>query len=431
MRERIRIAVVGAGVSGLSAAWALKDVHDVTLFEKEPRLGGHAHTVTVDYDGVRIPVDTGFMVFNTLTYPNLCALFEHLGVETVASDMSFSVSAGEGREWSSNGLGGVFAWKRNLVSPAFLGMLSDIVRFSAQARADLQENSIKATTLEQYVARLKLGDGFLRNYLLPMGAAIWSTPERDMLRYPAETFLRFCDNHRLLHAKRPKWRTVAGGSQSYVAALRAELGTRVRVGAPVIAARRTSGGVALDIADGATHLFDQVVFACHANEAAAILQDGAAAECAALMDVRTAPNVAYLHRDAALMPSRTAAWASWNYLKSGESDDVCVSYWMNKLQNIDPSRPLFVTLNPPTPPASDKTFARIAYDHPQFDAAALRAQSVLRGLQGRDRLWFAGAWLGYGFHEDGLSSGLAVVRALGGDAPWLTTRAEPALEAAA
>lgn len=413
----MRIAIVGAGISGLSAAYALKDTHDVTLFEREPRLGGHANTLTVDYDGARIPVDTGFMVFNTLTYPNLCALFEHLGVETVASDMSFSVSAGAGREWSSNGLGGVFAWKRNLASPAFLCMLGDIVRFSAQARADLQERTVAAATLEQYVARLKLGDRFLRNYLLPMGAAIWSTPERDMLRYPAETFLRFCDNHRLLHAKRPKWRTVAGGSQTYVAVLKNALGKRVRAGAPVASARRSSDGIALQTADGSEHAFDHVVFACHADEAAAILADEAPAVRTALLDMRTAPNTAYLHRDAALMPRRRAAWASWNYLKSSDGR-VCVTYWMNKLQDIDPARPLFVTLNPVEPPAPEKTFARLTYNHPQFDAAALRAQSILRGLQGQDGIWFAGAWLGYGFHEDGAASGLAVAQALGASAPW-------------
>lgn len=413
----MRIAIIGAGISGLSAAYALKDAHDVTLFEKEPRLGGHANTLTVDYDGARIPVDTGFMVFNTRTYPNLCALFDHLGVETVASDMSFSVSAGAGREWSSNGLGGVFAWKRNLASPAFLCMLGDIVRFSAQARADLQERAVTAATLEQYVARLKLGDGFLRNYLLPMGAAIWSTPERDMLRYPAETFLRFCDNHRLLHAKRPKWRTVAGGSQTYVAALKSQLGKRARAGAPIVAAHRTAEGISLEAANGNAGTFDQVVFACHAGEAAAILASEAPAARAALLDMRTAPNTAYLHRDTALMPRRAAAWASWNYLKS-DDERVCVTYWMNKLQHIDQARPLFVTLNPAALPAPEKTFARLTYDHPQFDAAALRAQNIVRGLQGRDGFWFAGAWLGYGFHEDGLASGLAVARALGGHAPW-------------
>ncbi len=413
----MRIAIIGAGISGLSAAYALKDAHDVTLFEKEPRLGGHANTLTVDYDGARIPVDTGFMVFNTRTYPNLCALFDHLGVETVASDMSFSVSAGAGREWSSNGLGGVFAWKRNLASPAFLCMLGDIVRFSAQARADLQERAVTAATLEQYVARLKLGDGFLRNYLLPMGAAIWSTPERDMLRYPAETFLRFCDNHRLLHAKRPKWRTVAGGSQTYVAALKSQLGKRARAGAPIVAAHRTAEGISLEAANGNAGTFDHVVFACHAGEAAAILASEAPAARAALLDMRTAPNTAYLHRDTALMPRRAAAWASWNYLKS-DDERVCVTYWMNKLQHIDQARPLFVTLNPAALPAPEKTFARLTYDHPQFDAAALRAQNIVRGLQGRDGFWFAGAWLGYGFHEDGLASGLAVARALGGHAPW-------------
>jgi uncharacterized protein len=224
----MRIAVVGGGVAGLGAAWALRETHDVTLFEKQARIGGHANTVTIDYDGTAIDVDTGFIVYNEPNYPNLVALFRHLGVETVASDMSFGVSDPEGYEWSSNGVKGVFAWKRNLARPQFLAMLTDIVRFSATARADLAAERLLSTTLGDYVRELKLGASFLEHYLLPMGAAIWSTPEQDMLDYPAASFLRFFDNHRLLHINRPIWRTVKGGSRSYVNRLVADLGARVR-----------------------------------------------------------------------------------------------------------------------------------------------------------------------------------------------------------
>jgi predicted NAD/FAD-binding protein len=401
----------------------MRRTHDVVLFEGEGRLGGHANTVTVDYDGAEIPVDTGFIVCNELNYPNFLNLLEALSVKTVASDMSFSVSDPDGYEWSSNGLSGLFAWKRNMTNPGFLCMLGDIVRFSAKAREDLRESRLRTQTLEEYVGSLGLSRGFLRNYLLPMGAAIWSTPERDMLRYPAASFLRFFDNHRLLHAKRPQWLTVEGGSRTYVAALRAELGERVRSGDPVVSVKRDGVQVVVRTQSGAEDRFDQVVMACHSDESLALIDDASREEAAALGAVRYEPNVAYLHRDPRLMPKRAAAWASWNYLRhAGADDKVCVSYWMNRLQAIDEARPLFVTLNPAQAPDPALTYGRFEYSHPQFDGPALAAQTAVRALQGRNRLWFAGAWLGYGFHEDGLVSGLDVAAALGAPAPWTVTR---------
>lgn len=417
----MRIAVIGGGVSGLGAAWALRDRHEVTLFEKDTRLGGHANTVDIDYDGVPIAVDTGFIVFNSHNYPNLVGLLAHLGVETFDSDMSFAVSDPQGYEWSSNGVAGIFAWKRNVASPTFLCMLSDIVRFSTQARADLaQDGRLEGATIEDYVQSLRLSRGFLDHYLMPMGAAIWSTNEREMRRYPAESFLRFFDNHRLLHAKRPQWRTVKGGSRTYVEKLREDLGRRVRSGAPVLSVSRGLDGVTVRTAEGPA-VFDQVIFACHSDEALAILgAEATPAEATHLAAVRYAPNTAYLHRDPALMPKRQAAWASWNYLRGGgiAQEGVTVSYWMNLLQNINRKHPLFVTLNPATPPDPALTFKTIAYSHPQFDRPALAAQRALKELQGQNRTWFAGAWLGYGFHEDGLSSGLAAARQLGAVLPW-------------
>ncbi|MBI1188773.1 MAG: FAD-dependent oxidoreductase [Alphaproteobacteria bacterium] len=430
----MRIAVIGAGVSGLGAAYALKDRHEVTLFEKEERLGGHANTLTIDYDGARVDVDTGFIVYNKRNYPNLVALFQHLKVPTYMSDMSFAVSDPEGWEWSSNGLTGLFAWKRNMADMGFLCLLGDIVRFSAQARADLRLNRINGATLEDYVAGLRLGRGFLSQYLLPMGAAIWSTPEQDMLRYPASSFLQFFENHRLLHIVRPFWRSVDGGSRTYVDVLRRALGHRVQAGDAVVSVARTPGGVEVRRASGDTRVFDHVVLACHSNEAHAMLK-GYDAEHEALRAIRYAPNTTYLHRDPALMPRRRAAWASWNYLRNRDDPErVCVSYWMNKLQRIPRDKPLFVTLNPTTPPDPALTFARLVYDHPQFDSDALAAQAQIERLQGHDRIWFAGAWTGHGFHEDGLASGLGVAARLGAPAPWLHTpappRAAPALEPA-
>lgn len=414
----MRIAVIGAGISGLSAAYALKDAHEVVLFEESARAGGHANTLSIDYDGREMAVDTGFMVYNEHNYPNLTALFAHLGVATHASDMSFSVSESDGLEWSSNGLGGLFAWKRNLTNPGFLCMLGDIVRFSAQARSDLAARRIDQATLEEYVADLRLGRGFVRNYLLPMGAAIWSTPEREMLRFPAESFLRFFDNHRLLHAKRPQWRTVVGGSRTYVDELCSRLGDRLRAGDAAVSVAPAARGLALRTASNDRLEVDHVVLACHAEQAASILAPSFATQRAALADIRTAPNVAYLHRDLTFMPRRRAAWASWNYLRGGGDDGVCVTYWMNRLQDLDSARPVFVTLNPKTPPAADKVFARLEYAHPQFDARALAAQNSIEALQGADGLSFAGAWLGFGFHEDGLKAGLNAARRLGGRAPW-------------
>jgi predicted NAD/FAD-binding protein len=421
----MRIAVIGGGVSGLGAAWALRRAHEVTLFEANARLGGHANTMTIDYDGAEINVDTGFIVFNAHNYPNLVGLLDHFKIETIDSDMSFSVSDPSGYEWSSNGLSGLFAWKRNMASPAFLCMLGDIVRFSAAARADLaREERIAGCSIADYVADLKLGRGFLEHYLMPMGAAIWSTCEKEMLKYPALSFLRFFDNHRLLHAKRPKWRTIRGGSRLYVEAMSADLGARVRRAAPVVEVRREAGGVLVRTPGAPPELYDHAILACHSDEALAMLADADATERAALAAIRYAPNTAYLHRDEQLMPKRRAAWASWNYLRSqpprAPGRGVCVSYWMNLLQDIDQSRPLFVTLNPDVPPRDHLAFAQIAYSHPQFDAGALAAQAKIRALQAANRVSFAGAWLGYGFHEDGLSSGIAAALSLGGQTPWAT-----------
>jgi uncharacterized protein len=431
----MRIAIIGAGVSGLGAALALKDQHDVTVFEADTRLGGHANTVTIDYAGAAIDVDTGFIVFNNANYPNLVAMLAYLGVETYDSDMSFAVSDPSRFEWSSNGVRGMFAWKRNLARPAFLAMLSDIVRFSTAARSDLkQDGKLADETLEEYVANLGLSRGFLRDYLLPMGAAIWSTPEPEMLKYPAQSFLRFFDNHRLLHAKRPLWRTIKGGSRVYVTAAAKLLGERIKPGAPVAGVRRIRSEVQVRLQSGDEKLFDHVLFACHSDQALALLLDADSAEHALLSAVRYAPNTAYLHRDPALMPRRQAAWASWNYLRepgdAGESG-VCVSYWMNLLQAIPREKPLFVTLNPKKPPQPDLTFRQFSYAHPQFDVAALRAQREIGAIQNRNGVSFAGAWLGYGFHEDGLSAGLSAAARLGGIAPWAKELAAPALKAAA
>jgi len=415
--RRKSVAVIGAGISGLGAAWALRDAHDVTLFEKRERLGGHANTVDIDYDGTPIAVDTGFIVYNPLNYPNLIALFDHLGVPSKQTDMSFGFSLGGDVEWCSNGLGGIFAQKRNLARPSFIAMLRDLLRFNRQAPADLEAGHLRGITLGAYLALRGFGDRFLRNYLLPMGAAIWSATEDDMRDYPAESFIRFFRNHRLMNLDRPQWRTVEGGSRAYVQRIAADLEGRVRLADPAKAVRRVPSGAEVLTADGWQH-FDEVILACHSDQARALLTDMDDDEAALLGAIRYSPNTAILHRDPSLMPSRRAAHAAWNYVRDDAGSSPCVTYDMNRLQGIDRRYPLYVTLNPDRKPDPSLTFGEFQYDHPQFTTAAMAAQRTFNRIQGPRHTWFAGAWLGYGFHEDGLRSGLRIALRLGGQIPW-------------
>jgi predicted NAD/FAD-binding protein len=427
----MRIAVVGSGIAGNAAAWTLSQRYQVTVYERELRPGGHSHTVTVDYDGDKIAVDTGFIVCNELNYPEFTQLLAHLGVETVASDMSFALSADNGRfEWKGGGasligmLKGLFAQPSNLLSPSYLWMLRDVLRFNEMSLRDLRSGRLAGLSLGQYFARTGCSPRLLSDYLAPMGGAIWSTSADEMLSFPAENFVAFFDNHRLLHYGRPIWRTVKGGSQSYVDRLIPAFRKRLRLGCAVTAIRRTPHGVVVNDSLGQTESYDHVVIAAHSDEALKMLADPSPQERAVLGAIRYAPNVAYLHRDPKLMPRRKRAWASWNFLRwprdGSPVNDVAVTYWMNRLQNIDPSRPLFVSLNPPFAPDPELTFGRYDYDHPQYDAAAFAAQKRIGDLQGRRHTWFCGAWHGYGFHEDGLRSALTVAEALGVAAPWKT-----------
>ena len=415
----MKIAVIGSGITGMSAAWALRDVHDVTLFEKADRLGGHSNTVTIDYDGAHIDVDTGFIVYNALNYPNLIALFEALNVETSQSDMSFSVRDGRaGSEWGSDGAPGFFAWKRNMLKPSHWALLGDIGKFNKQAKSDVANADLVNMSLADYCAKHKLSQSFIDRYLMPMGAAIWSTPEIGMLDYPASSFIRFFNNHRLLHAERPDWRTVVGGSRQYVAQFSAALGDRIRLSTPVVGVVRANGKVHVTTAQGGVEVFDQIIFACHSDQALKILTDGSNDERELLGAVRYAPNIAVLHRDAGAMPSRKAAWASWNVSKGDPNAPIELTYWMNRLQHIDRSKPVFVTLNPARQIDPALVFASFDYEHPIFDAAAAAAQRLFPKIQGVNHAWFAGAWQGYGFHEDGLRAGLRAALRLGGQVPW-------------
>ncbi|MCC4294380.1 NAD(P)/FAD-dependent oxidoreductase [Brevundimonas aurantiaca] len=427
---RLRIAVVGSGVSALSCAWLLSGRHDVTLYEREDRLGGHSNTVDVRSAEGETAVDTGFIVFNDATYPNLIALFAHLGLKTQATDMSFAVSLDQGRfEYAAPGL---FAQRRNMLRPRFWSMLSEILRFYRSAPEGLAALADSDVTLGDYLKREGFSEAFRDDHLLPMAAAIWSSPAHTLLDYPAESFLRFCGNHGLLKlVGRPLWRTVVGGSRVYVQALARQIaanqiaaspaaagrgGEGSRLGRAVTQVRRIEGGVLVQDATGATERFDHVVIGAHADQALAMLAQPTARERELLGAFRYSRNLTILHTDPGLMPRRRRAWASWNYI--GADDGLCVTYWMNRLQGL-PGQDLFVTLNPPRPPAAGTLLRSELYEHPIFDPAAVRAQKDLWSLQGHGGVWFCGAHFGAGFHEDGLQSGLAVAEQLGGvRRPW-------------
>jgi predicted NAD/FAD-binding protein len=427
--KRKRIAVVGTGVSGMAAAWLLNQRHDVTVYEKDAKIGGHCNTVDVPVgagaESRIIPVDTGFIVYNEATYPNLTAMFAHLAVPTELSDMSFSASVDSGRfEYSGTNLFTMVAQKRNLVRPRFWAMVRDILRFYGEAVDDAARPENADVTLGDYLTTRGYSEAFLRDHLLPMGACIWSASLKDMRAYPLPSFVRFFKNHGLLEMsskKRPRWRTVTGGSRAYVERLTAPFAQRVRLSSPVRSVRRLPGGVEIKTAHGAD-LFDDVVFATHSDQALALLQDATPQERRCLGAIRYERNRAVLHSDMTLMPKRQRAWSSWNYVaSSGGADDqqVCLTYWMNMLQNIDRRFPLFVTLNPHRAPEAGTQYAAFEYEHPVFDRLALEAQQELWTLQGINRAWFCGAYFGHGFHEDGLQAGLAVGEALGNvRRPW-------------
>jgi predicted NAD/FAD-binding protein len=425
----MRIAVIGTGIAGNAAAWTLSKRYPVTVYERESRPGGHSHTVTIDYDGTPLDVDIGFIVYNELNYPDLTALFDDLGVETVESCMSFAVTADAGRfEWKGGGndwretARGLFAQPRNLLSPSYLRMLRDILTFNAQSVEDHAAGRLAGITLGEYFSDRKFAPRLLTDYLAPMGAAIWSAPAREMMDFPAENFVAFFSNHRLLQYDRPVWRTVKGGSRRYVEKMTAAFRDQLRLGCAVRSIERTRHGVVIHDSHGRSDSYDHVVIAAHSDQALAMLSDADSRERAVLGGIGYSPNTVYLHRDARLMPKRRRAWASWNFLRwqrEGRSEnDVAVTYWMNRLQGIDDDKPLFVSLNPPFEPDPGLTFGKHICEHPQYNAAAFAAQKRLGEIQGRRHTWFCGAWTGYGFHEDGLRSGLAVAEALGAAVPW-------------
>ncbi|MEM8744808.1 MAG: FAD-dependent oxidoreductase [Pseudomonadota bacterium] len=420
--KRLNIAVIGSGISGLSAAWLLANKHRVTLYEADDRLGGHANTVDVDTpDGVT-PVDTGFIVYNELNYPNLTAFFEHLGIPTEPTEMSFALSLNAGAyEYAGNGFGGFFGQRRNLVNPAHWRLLRDISRFFKTAPDRIDDFPPK-TTLGEFLLREKYSDEFVEKHIVPMGAAIWSTPMASMLGFPARSFINFYANHGMMQFRgRPAWRTVSGGSRNYVSRLIEDGGFEVAKGAAIERVVRHEQYVHLVDTRGVMRPFDHVVIAAHADQALKMLDEPHALEEEHLGAFAYEPNHAVLHTDPRWMPRRKRLWSSWNYLKDrgGNEESLSLTYWMNRLQNLKTDTNLFVTLNPSSEIHPKAVIGSFDYTHPIFSSAAMTAQKTIWDIQGLRRTWYCGSYFGYGFHEDGLQSGLAVAEQLGGvRRPW-------------
>jgi predicted NAD/FAD-binding protein len=428
-----RIAIIGSGITGLSAAWLLAKTNDVVLYEAEGRPGGHSRTIDVDMrghdgDADTLGVDTGFIVFNDRTYPNLIAMFDHLDVAVRATDMSFAVSLDDGKlEYAAGDrIWQLFAQPSNFFSPRFWSMLRNLVRFYREAAAGI--GGFGDMTLGQMLEQGRYGEAFRDDHLLPMAAAIWSAPAQLLLDYPAEAFVRFCDNHGLLNlGARPKWRTVIGGSRTYVDRLLGDFAGELRLSTPVAKVDRQNGQVTITDRQGQVDRFDEVVIAAHGNQALAMLADPSPQERDLLGAFRYSTNITVLHDDPALMPKRRALWGAWNYFgrrhANDATGDLCVSYWMNRLQGLQTKRPLVVTLNPNRAIAPGREIDRTSFEHPIFDHAALEAQRAIWAIQGQRNTFYGGAHLGAGFHEDGLQAGLAIAEMLGARRPW--TVADP------
>ena len=415
----MKIAIIGTGIAGMGVAWLLNQKHEITVFEKNDYVGGHSNTVS----GAHPDVDTGFIVYNEWTYPNLIALFDYLGVERVKTDMSFAASLDEGAfEYSSNHLLGQIS---NVFKPSFHAMWLDLIRFYKTAPKVLSEND--NLSLGQYLERENYSKSFIERHILPMAGAIWSTGANDIRDFPIKSFVRFFINHGLFILdvkKRPQWWTVEGGSRCYVEKLIEPFRDRILLNTPVKTIKRLDDHVLVN-----GERFDHVIIAAHSDQALGMLEDLTHEEKSVLKMFPYSENVAYLHTDSSLMPKRKKVWASWNYLTTTASGRVTLSYWMNLLQPfIGNEKDYFVTLNPENPPDPTKTLKKIVYDHPQYTLSALEGWDKIKTIQGKKRTWFCGAWSGYGFHEDGLSSGLAVAESIDPTVkrPWQVEEKSPA-----
>lgn len=413
----MKVAVIGAGISGLATAYFLSTEHEVTVYESEKEFGGHAHTIDLTFGRQRVPVDTGFMVFNPPQYPNLTKFFRELGMQTMQTQMSFAVSVEQGFEYAGTVPRGLFADAQNLLRPKFYAHLVEIHRFNTVARRELKRGIPPSQTLATFLRKHGFSSQFAANYLVPMVGSIWSTPAKKATVFPAVALLTFLNNHHLLQeVGQDVWQTVCGGSREYVRTVCAVLkkrGVRLVAGAPVRGVRRVGKGVSV-VVRGRKVVFDAVVMATHADISCTLVTDLTKREHAILSAFQYEKNAVIVHADETLMPERRAAWSAWNYLARGDKpgDPVCLTYWMNVLQKLKTPRPVFITLNPYRTPSKEKTYARFKYSHPLYTPASHRARAKLGAIQGRGGVYYCGAYFGYGFHEDGITSALAVAKLL-------------------
>lgn len=410
------IAIVGVGVAGITAAHILQRKYKITLFDKNSYVGGHTNTILVkDPEAGDLPVDTGFIVLNDRTYPTFHRFLSQLGVPVRNSDMSFGLYCKKsGLQYAGTGLDGLFAQRGNAVSPKFYRLLWNIYRFSNKAANDLDTGAVKGKSLQQYVAENGFSRDFVEDYLIPMGAAIWSTPSANMMQFPAETFFRFFKNHGLLHLNEmPQWQTVVGGSFSYVNAFLRQFKGKVETSAAVSRIGRKEDAVDITLDDGTIHTFDKVVIATHADEALKQLERPSAEEQELLGAWQYNHNHTVLHSDASVMPPNRRAWAAWNYYRHDDQNQLAVTYHMNRLQGLQTSRDYFVTLNSPLPIEPAKIIKEIHYTHPMYTFDAIKTQNRLPELNGKQNTFFCGSYFGFGFHEDAVKSGVAVAKSLG------------------
>lgn len=408
----MRIAIIGSGIAGLVCAWKLGRDHAVTLYEANDYLGGHTHTHAVEQDGRRYAVDSGFIVHNPVNYPHFTALLDELGVPSQPTTMSFSAHKQDGLEYNATSLDTLFCQRRNLLSPRFLGMVRDLMRFYREAPA-LLASADPGPTLGDYLARHRYGNAFQTDHLIPMASALWSSPAARILDFPARYLVQFMANHQMLQVnRRPQWRVVQGGSSSYIRALRERWNVLVRLNCPVHTVTRQAGGVVVTSADGQPR-YDEVIFACHSDQALQLLADPTPAEREVLGAITYQDNDVVLHTDARLLPRQRKAWAAWNaYVPADPSAPCSVSYCMNLLQGLQSRLPFIVTLNRSDAIDPAQVLARMRYHHPVYTLASVAAQTRRDEISGRRRSWYAGAYWGWGFHEDGVASALDVVRGI-------------------
>lgn len=413
----MKIAIIGTGISGLGAAYLLNPHHDITVYEKNNYVGGHSRTIDVPTGDKQTPVDTGFIVFNNWNYPNLLGLFKELNVPYQKSDMSFGVSINNG--WLEYASGGLFAQKRNWLRPAYYKMLLDVLRFNKKAEAYLEKET--DITLQECLDQLNMGEWFRRYYLLAMGAAIWSCPIETIMQFPARTFLQFFKNHGLLSINnRPQWYTVTGGSREYSSRLIKSFKDKIKLNCGVQNVSTDGDKIIIKDTKGSTAIYDRVIFSCHADEALKMIENPTEfQDIIGAFDYQD--NHIITHSDISFMPQQKKCWASWVYLSEEQEDKkkaLALSYWMNNLQGLDPAYPLIVTLNPGRRPQEDLILDEHSFSHPIFDQKAIKAQSQIKDIQGKNNMWFCGAYQRYGFHEDGLLSAVNVVKSMGIDIPW-------------